>query len=237
MGALSLDLDLDLEAPLLAEVHDICQVACGVCRLAAAFVDGVGSGDLFRVIIGEPADTVSSAVLLVGGEREQEVFLQFHGVAEEDATRHELCGEKGLAVGRPATVDPAVGNGGAEGRVGPLRLVLDRHDIEVRHEHEAGSAGAPLQAGDDVAPARCRLDSLAVHSLRSQPVADVFADRGLVAGRHEPGVDGRDADKVLLQADDVVARGIDLGKQFIESRHLVGLLVRVRNTIQGATWT
>ena len=99
MSALSFDFNLDLESALLAEVHDVREVAGGICWLAASLVDGVGRGYLFRVVFGKPADAVSAAVLLVGGERQQEVFLQLHGVAEEDTAGHHLSSKESFAVG------------------------------------------------------------------------------------------------------------------------------------------
>ena len=66
MGALSLDLDLDLEASLLAEIYDVRQVSGGIRRLASTLVDGVGRGDLLGVVFRESSDTVPAAVFLVG---------------------------------------------------------------------------------------------------------------------------------------------------------------------------
>ena len=70
--------------------------------------------------------------------------------------------------------------------------------------------------GDQVPPIRRRFQYFRPDAVLRQEIAGQLANRRLVPRRHESRVHRRDAYQRLLQRDDVVLRGVNLGKQLSE---------------------
>ena len=140
MGTGAFYVNFNLEAALFADAENVGEGAGGLDGGAAALVDGERGGQLVGVVVGEPAEAVASAVLLVGaGGQDQAVpegmllrLMRPHG--------HDLGGQQSLAVGRAAPVYAAIVRSVALKGERPLLFLLHGHHVGVGHEHESGFA-------------------------------------------------------------------------------------------------
>ena len=214
------DVDLYLQSPLFTDAKDVGEpAAAGVYGVAPAFVDGEGSGQLVCVVVGQPAKAVTSAVFFIRAGGQHQRILKLYTVALQQMKGKELSGKQTLAVGRAPSEDAAVRYGGAERIEAPLGLFLHGNYVRVRHEEETGFAGAPLHSGDEVPPVGGGLQDIGCNAVFGQPALGKLADRRLVSGGHEAGIDRRDAHQVPFQFDYLVAVGLYLGQQIIDCRH------------------
>ena len=216
VGADAPHLELHLQPPLLTDTQQVGQAARCVDGGAATLIDREGRGDLVGMVLGEPAEPVAAAMLLVGPGAEDEAVLQLDAVPLQQAHRHHLGGQQPLAVGRSASVDAAVRHLGPEGREAPLGGILHRHHVGMGHEHEPRPGLAALDTSNDVPPLGRPTKDLGGDAVLGQPVADVLAHRCLASGGHEAGVDGGDTDEVALQRDDLRLQGVHLLEQWSE---------------------
>ena len=210
VGAGPLDIYLDLQAALLAHAQDVGQRSRRLDGRAAALVDRQGRGQLFRMFLSHPAKPVPAAVLLIGAGDQYQAVLELNAVALEHAHGHQLAGQQRLAVVGAPAVDPAIGDGGAEGGEPPLLLFFHRHHVQMGHEKQACVFRASFQTRDQVAPSGGRLQYLRADAVLGQPVPGVFRHRRLVAGGHDSRIHRWDPDQRLLQRQDLVLGGIYL---------------------------
>ena len=79
-------------------------------------------------------------------------MLKLDSVALEQPHRHHLASEQRFAIRGSASVDPFIGDCGAEGWVSPFLYFLGWHNVGVRHEHQPGIGVFALDTGDNVSP-------------------------------------------------------------------------------------
>ncbi len=212
--------DDDLQTALLAGADQIGELA--IRRLderPAPLVKAEIGGQALGMMLGQPAEAPCAARLFVRSSGEDHVAAQFDPGAFEEDQRHRLGGDGRLHVVRATPVDAPVVDLGPERRVIPGGLVLDRDDIGVREEEEARRTGAPRQSGDQVTPVRSRFQDVGGDPVRRQLIAQDDRGGGLVPGRHHAGIDRWYAHECLTERDDLLARGLDGGQEFLPCRH------------------
>ena len=212
MGAGTLNVYLHLKSSLLPDAQHIGERAGGLDGRAPAFIDGQRGGKFLRVVLRQPAKPVPAAMFFVRARRQYQAVLEVDAVAPKESHGHHLDGEQTLAViGSPA-VNPAVGKSGAERWKAPLVLVLNWDYVGMGHEHQSGLVRPAFYPGNQVAPARGRLQNLGGYAVLSQPVPGVLANGSLIAGGHGAGVDRRYPNQSLLQFQNLAFGGVYLSE-------------------------
>jgi hypothetical protein len=149
------------------------------------------------------AGALPAAGLLVGDGGDDQRAVERHARARQGHAGHHLRGHARLVVAGPATVDPATVDLAAERRMGPGRLLADRHhvDVGVEGQPRATVAVSPSQRGDEVGQfcrrpddLRCEADLLEL--LLAQP--DRLAHVAWRVDRGDPHQRLQEGDRLVL---------------------------------------
>ena len=165
----------------------------------------------------------SAAGLLVGGRREHDVpgeagdriagrvasgRARLGGEAADHADLHR---DHALHVDRAAAPDVAVGDVGGERVVRPA-VSRGRDHVDVREQEERVAAAAvAVEAGDDRAASRGRLEDLGRHARVAEQVGHEPGGPQLAVTRLRGRVDARDPDELAEVVDELVVGAPPVG--------------------------
>ena len=128
--------------------------------VAAAFVDRVVAPGRVRMLLDEPAETVSRPHFLVRDDDEHEVACQRHPLTRDRCERDRARRDLVLHVERAATPDLAVDEVSRPRIALPLRRIGE-HRVRVGEEPERRTVAAS-DARDEVGPVRLPREQLAL---------------------------------------------------------------------------
>ena len=94
----SLHVDLYLEPPLFPDAQNVGKGARCLDGRPAALVDREGSRQLFRMVFGQPTETVTPPMLFIGPRRQDQTVIQLYAVPFQQTHGHHLGGEQPLAI-------------------------------------------------------------------------------------------------------------------------------------------
>jgi len=162
--------------------RDVPDFAAVIMDHPASLVERHLDVEKIGMVLQEPAHPLGPSRLLVSLGEENDVARERRLGAGEQEEGLELGRGHPLVVEGAASPQEPVLLQGVERRDAPP-VLLDRHDVDVRHDEQRLLPAKTAIADDEAAAAGRGLEELGIEALRAQPLRQVGGDARLVARR------------------------------------------------------